>query len=71
MLIGLNEHQFNLGFEILVCTTITPNDAVFGIKAEIESLVISILIHSIQVAYSGRPVSFYYITGASISRMQL
>ena len=32
-----------------------------GIKVEIEGLVISILIHNIWVAYSGSPVSFYYI----------
>ena len=37
----------------------------FGIKVEIERLVISISIHSIWVTYSGRLVSFYYITGAA------
>ena len=35
--------------------------AVLGIKVEIERLVISIPIHSIQVANSGTPVSFSYV----------
>ena len=47
------------------------DDAVLGIKIEIERLVISILMHSIRTTFSRSPVSFSYVMGLVSCRMQL
>ena len=58
--------QYRPGYTVWLTTykSTLEFDAVLGIK--VERLVISILIHCIQVTHSGRPVSFYCITGRAV-----